>query len=143
VVGDRAARRPLAGGDDGVHGTQHLAFAPVEARGPLRRQPGLVGELQVEEHDEPQPAGVRHDDLRHAARDQSVYHSDRPVRHRAEHVGEHDPRLGRRGWPPAGHRHLLQAEQLAHAAVVGVAPARDRHVVDVGRHDERRHSGRR
>jgi hypothetical protein len=136
VVVHRPARRPPARRDHRGGGVQRLPLEAVELGGALGGQPGLVGERQVQQDRQAQPPGVRHDGLGHPTGDESVQKHDGPVRKLVECSVEGGPRLPVGGGPAAGHGDLTQPEHLAHPAVVGIAAARERHVVDVrGQHE--------
>ena len=141
------APSPCAGRDHGGGSREDLALARPDRAGFLVRR--AVAERHVHEHDLPQPARLRHERLGGGGRDQPVEQDDGAIRNPSDNAREGGvPRLaGPR--PGAGHGVLVhrpaeRREPSTDPAVVLVATARPRRVVDALRDDDvdLRHSGR-
>ena len=141
------APSPCAGRDDGGGRREDLALARPDRAGLVARRP--VAERHVHEHNLPQPVRLRHERLGGGGRDQPVEQHHGAIRNPPDGAREGSvPRLaGPR--PGAGHGVLVhrpaeRGEPSADVAVVGVATARPRRVVDALREDDvdLRHSGR-
>ena len=126
-----------------------LARGHDRGRRRQRRDLARLVPRHVHEDDEPQPAGLRHQHLRHHRGDQAVDEHQGAVGHLRPAP---QPRAARgrprRARPPAGHGVLVdrpaeRGEPAAGPAVVDVAAARPPRVVDpVGDHDVHRRSQR-
>lgn len=141
VVRDQSPYGPVAGGDDGGHRPQHLAFLGVEFEGEPGFEAGLVAEREVDEDGDAEPLRLRDDDLRDPAGDQAVDEDDGAVGQVAQGAGQFGAGGRSRAGPAAGHRVPLdlpaEAGQVqADPPVVGVAAARCGRVVHAARHHE-------
>jgi hypothetical protein len=141
------APSPCAGRDDGGGRRQDLALARAHRAGLVVRR--AVAERHVHEHDLPQPARMRHERFGGGGGDQPIEQHHGAIRNPPDGAREGGvPRLaGTR--PGAGHDMLVDrpaesGEPLADPAVVGVATARPRRVVNALRDDDvhRGHRGR-
>ena len=108
-----------------------------------------VAQRHVHQDDLPQPARVRHERLGGGGRDQPVEQDHGAVRNPPDRACQGGVPRGAGSRPGAGHRVLVhrpaeRGEPSADPAVVGVAAARPRGVVDSLGHDDvdLRHSGR-
>ena len=141
------APSPCAGRDDGGGRREDLALARSDRAGLVVRR--AVAERHVHEHNLPQPARLRHERFGGGGRDQPVEQHHGAIRNPPDGAREGGvPRLaGPR--PGAGHGVLVhrpaeRGEPSADPAVVRVATARPRRVVDALRDDDvdLGHSGR-
>jgi hypothetical protein len=141
------APAPCAGRDDGGGRRKDLALARPDDVGLAVRR--AVAQRHVHEHDLPQPPRLRHERVGGGGRDQAVEQHHGAVRDRPDGARQGGaPRLiGPR--PGAGDRMLVhrpaeRGEPPADTAVVGVAAARPRRIVDALGDDDvdLRHSGR-
>ena len=125
---DEAPPCPTARGDDRAGSDQRLALP-------------LVVERHVHQHDEAEALRVLAEYRWNHRSDQTVEQDQGAVRHRCEDPREAGARSGTRLGPGPGHCMLAhrpprRGQAVAHLAVVGVAAARRRWIVDVvGQHD--------
>ena len=139
---------PVAGRDDRGGSREHRALADADVIGVVSRR--AVAERHVDEHDQPQPARLRHEHLGRRRRDQPVEQHDGAVRNPRQHAregGEAPARRARSQKPLTAcslDRPAERGEPAADMSVIDVAPARPGRVVDAVRQDgvHRRHSGR-
>jgi hypothetical protein len=132
------AARPRARRDDRGGRLEDLALARAHRGAVAVRRP--VAERHVHEHDESQPARLRHEDLGSGGRDQAVDQHHGAVRDPLDGAREGGvPRHGevreRVGDRVLAHRPAEIAEAPADPAVVRIAAARLRRVVDALRDD--------
>ena len=136
---------PGAGRDDGSGAREDRALPLAGVAGLTRR----VAQRHVHEHDQPQPARLRHQHLGGRRGDQPVEQHDGVVGDLLDDAGEGGARRRVGPRPGAGygvlvHRPAERGEPAADLAVIDVASARPGRVVDAVRDDDvhRRHSGR-
>ena len=125
--------RPGAGRDDGGGRREDRPLAFAHRAGVAIRRP--VAERHVHEHDLPQPARLRHEDLGRGRRDQAVEQDHGAVRDPADGARQRGRPRRPRPRPVAGdrvlvHRPAERGEPAAQPAVVDVAAARLRRIVD-------------
>ena len=141
------APSPCAGRDDGGGRREDLALARSDRAGLIVRR--AVSERHVHEHDLPQAARLRHERFGGGARDQPVQQHHGAIRDPPDGARQGGVRRFAGPRPGAGHgvfvhRPAERGESSADPAVVCVATARLRRVVDVLRDDDvdLGHSGR-
>ncbi len=138
VAVEQPAPGPRAGRDDRGSGRQHRAF-PGAGGGIVTRR--RVAQRHVHEHDQAQPPRLGHQHLRDSRGDKTVQQYEGAVGDRSHHVAEDPARRPVGPGPGAGHGSLMHRpsardQPVADPAVVGVAAARQRWVVDAVRHDD-------
>jgi hypothetical protein len=113
-----------------------LSEAPRLVRGQAR----LVGEREVDQHDQPEPVRHRLENLGHGGRHQPVEQHGRAVRQAFQGAGERVPRGCRWAWPGCGDRDLVHVpgsgEAVAECAVVPVSAAGCPGIIDTAGQDD-------
>ena len=139
VVVEQPAPGPGAGRDHRDSGRQSLPFPALGMGGDLvTRQPMPQG--HVHQDDEAQPACLGHQDLRDMGGDEAVDHDDGAVGDLRQRAAQVRARRGfapgpRAGHGPLAHRPSERAEPTTDSAVIGVAAAGPRRVIDAVRDD--------